>query len=316
MATWTYDAPAGVYKNHAMSGRLRETAIAQTKFMQFVKPESGYGKGVGESLTITRVASIPVPSGSARLVENVKIPEDNITLSTSTITVSEWGRAVPFTELMKDLSKFDPENIIQKELMRQMTLELDRAAAGAFRGTQTMVKYIPTGIATGVFDTDGVPSTVALANLNVTHIEQIRDYMFSTLWIPPYEGDDYIGLVSTKAKRGLMNDPAWEQWHVYTNPEAKYNGEIGRIEGIRFIEINNPNALSNALGSGGVLGEAVIFGDDAIVMAVAQDPELRAMIPQDFGRQRAVAWYGILEYGVVWQTANPGEARVVHVTSA
>jgi hypothetical protein len=48
---------------------------------------------------------------------------------------------------------------------------------------------------------------------------------------------------------------------------------------------------------------------------VVIDPELRAAIPGDFGRQKAVAWYGILDFGVIWDTANPGEAKIVHVTS-
>jgi len=52
-----------------------------------------------------------------------------------------------------------------------------------------------------------------------------------------------------------------------------------------------------------------------LAMAVAQDPELRAEVPKDFGRLKAVAWYGILEFGMVWDTANPGEAKTVHVTS-
>ena len=51
-------------------------------------------------------------------------------------------------------------------------------------------------------------------------------------------------------------------------------------------------------------------------MAIAEDPELRAAIPKDFGRSRSVAWYGILEFGLVWDTANAGEARVIHLTSS
>ena len=109
---------------------------------------------------------------------------------------------------------------------------------------------------------------------------------------------------------------SWEVWHKYTDPSSKYNGEIGRLENIRFIEVNNTSALSGSKGSGSVLGEAVFFGDDAVAMAVAQDPELRAAIPQDYGRVQGVAWYGILEFGCVWDTANAGEAKIVHVTSA
>lgn len=312
--SWNFDAPAGVYKNHDLSSKLRVAAIAETKFMQFVRPEAGFGKKMGESITISRLSNIAEPT-DGRLSENYRIPEDDLVMSTVAITVTEWGRAVPYTSLSDDLGKFDVENMVQRKLRDQMALVLDKAAAAAFKETQ--IKAIPNGASSIVFDTDGTASTTATVNLAVYHVEQIRDYMFSTLLVPPVEGDDYIGLVSTKAKRGIMSDSAWEDWHKYVDPTNKFNSEIGRLENIRFIEINNSNALSGSLGSGGVLGEAVIFGEDAVVMAVAQDPELRAAIPGDFGRLKSVAWYGILEFGGVWNdSANAGEARIVHVTSA
>ncbi len=312
---WNTDVPTGISRNHDLSEKLREAAIAETRIMQFVSTEPGYGKHKGESVTITRVSNIAIPT-NPRLTEGVKIPEDSVTLSTVAITVAEWGRSIPFTSLAKDLSKFDPQNIIQKQLMRQMRLSLDQAAADSFTSTSAKVKAIPDGVASLTMDTDGTASTAATVNLNMYHVAAIRDYLFTTLLAPPYLGDDYIALVSTKAKRGLMTDPEWQDWKKYTDPSAKFNSEIGRIENCRFIEINNTNALSGSLGSGSVLGEGVFFGEDAVAMAVAQDPELRTEAAKDFGRSQAVAWYGVLEFGVVWDTANAGEARIVHVTSS
>lgn len=313
MHSWTYDAPTGVYKNHTLSTQLRHAAIAETKFMQFVNVEPGYGKKKGESITMTRVSNMSVPT-NARLSENSRIPEDNVSVSTVSITVAEWGRAVPYTDLAVQLSSFNVEDAIQRALKDQMKLVVDGAVAAAFKTCK--VKAIPTGVSSITFDTDGTASTTASANLNVYHAEQIRDYMYGTLNIPPYEGDDYVGLVTTKGKRGIISDPTFMDWTKYTTPEKKYNSEIGRIESTRWVEINNFSALTNGVGTGSVLGEAVVFGADAVVMAVAEDPELRAGIPGDFGRQKSVAWYGIMEFGVVWDTANAGEARIVHVTSA
>ena len=311
--TWQYDAPSGVYKNHAMSKDLRMAAIAETKFMQFVRPEPGYGKKKGESITITRVSNIAVPT-NGRLSEQSKIPEDDLVLSTIAIVVTEWGRAVPFTDLSTDLSEFNVDNVIQKKLRDQMSLVMDSAAAAAFKTGR--IKVVPSGISALTITTNGTAGAQATVNLNVSHLEQIRDYMFSTLNIPAYSNDEYIVLASTKACRGIKQDPNFEVWHKYTDPKAKYNSEIGKLEQCRFIEINNTGALSGSLGLGGVLGEAVFFGDDAVSMAVAQDPELRAAIPQDFGRLQSVAWYGVLEFGQIWaDSANAGEARVLHVTS-
>ena len=310
--TWTFDAPSGVYKNHTMSELLRYAAIVETKALQFVGPEPGYGKKKGESITITRISALTVPA-NGRLTENVQIPEDSLSITTAQITVSEWGRSVPYTSLSTDLSEFNIENIVQRALKDQMKVTLDNAVYTSFKTCQ--VKAELTGVSTINFDTGGAATQQAAANLNMYAVEQIRDYMYSTLVVPPYEGDDYIALVSTKAKRGIMQDPAWEPWHRYTDPEAKYNSEIGRMENCRFIEVNNTSGLSGSLGAGGVAGEALFFGADAVAMAVAEDPELRAKIPSDYGRSRGVAWYGILDFGLVWSTSNVGQARVVHFTS-
>lgn len=49
-----------------------------------------------------------------------------------------------------------------------------------------------------------------------------------------------------------------------------------------------------------------MFGDDAVAMAVVVDPELRAAVPGNFGISRAVAWVGVLNFGIVWDTAVAG----------
>lgn len=312
--SWSYDAPSGVYKNHKLSSQIRMAAIQEAKFMQFVKAEGGYGRKMGESVTITRVSNVSVPSSDV-LNELDRIPEDTISLSTQAVTVSERGRAIPYSNLALDLGHMDLENAIQRKLRDQLKLSMDITAATAFKAGQ--VKAIPTGVAATTFDTDGTPSSAAVSNLNMYHVESIRDYMYSTLLIDPHAGDDYICILITKAKRGLMRDPNWVDWKKYTDPSAKYNGEIGRIENIRFIETNHTSALSDSKGTGSVLGEAVFFGADPVSMAMVQDPELRAKESEDYGRSKGVAWYGVYGFAQVWtDSANAGEARVVHLTSS
>lgn len=308
--TWTFDAPSGTYKSHALSQRLWEAAVENSVFMDHVMPVDGFGRNSGETVTLTRVRNITEPE-SAELDEAVRIPEDEFELSVQTITVRELGRAVPFTNLANDLSNFDLTNPIQRKLRDQMRLVLDTMAATAFK--QAQIKYVPDGATSNDIATNGTPGAAATSNMNVWHVEEIRDYMFDTLHVPPL-GDDYVGIFRTLGLRGIKRDDAWEEWHKYTDPQVKFNGEVGRIEGVRFIETNHARALGK-VGSGSVLGEGFVFGEDSVAMAEAMTPELRAAIPGDFGRSRAVAWYGILEFGIIWDTGNAGEARILHVTS-
>lgn len=310
--TWTFDAPTGVYKQHAMSRRLYMKALEDSVFMDWVTPVEGFGRKQGENVTLTRIATIAEPT-SGSLTEGERIPEDAFSISTTSITVTEIGRAVPYTSLAEDLGMIDLENNIQRRLRDQMKLTLDTKAAAAFKTAQ--IKYIPTGVASGTFDTDGTASTTASDNWNVFHVEEVVDYMYETLYCPPLDGDDYVGIFHNRALRGIKRDPSWEEWHKYTDPQVKANGEVGRIENLRHIKTNHANALTKK-GTNSVLGEGVVFGQDNVAMAEVLTPELRAGLAEDFGRSKAVAWYGILEFGIIWDTANAGEARIIHVTSA
>jgi N4-gp56 family major capsid protein len=310
--TWSFDAPSGVFKQHELSAEIYKAAVAESKFMDFVKPVEGFGKKMGENVTLKRVSAISEPT-NPRLTEGIRIPEDQLAISTVAISVSEIGRSVPFTSFSEDLSDLDLEGTVQGELRRQMKLVLDTMSAAAFKTAK--VKYAPTGAATSTITTNGTFGATATANLNFFHVEEIRDYLFDTLFTEPYDGEDYVGVFRTLGLRGLKRDTKWEEWHKYTDPSAKYTGEVGKIEGIRFVETNHSNALGK-VGTSSVLGEGVVFGKDGVAMAEVLTPELRAAIPQDFGRQKAVAWYGILDFGLIWDTGNAGQAKIVHVGSA
>lgn len=312
--TWTFDSPSGVYKNFTLSRQLYEAAIAECVFMDYVRTVEGFGLKSGESATMTRVSALTEPNDPT-LVETAPIPEDLLKLSTVAITVKEFGRAVPYTELSDDLSKYDLENPIQDVLKDQMKLSLDTAAAKAF--LLAPICYTPTGTTaapTNSITTTGTPGAVASRNLAVYDLEEIRDYLYDTLLAPHYSGEEYIGIFRARALLAVRRDPNWIPWHQYTNPRAKYNSETGMIEQIRMVETNHAKALP-MVGTGGVLGSGVVFGKEAVAMAEAQTPELRAKIPDDYGRFKGVAWYGTLGFGLVWDTANPGESRIVRVTS-
>ena len=307
---WQFDAPAGVFKSHAMSRKLYEKAIEEAIFPDHVTPVDGYGKHAGETVTLTRLSQLTEPT-SAILTEGERISEDSYSMSTTSITVAEFGRAVPYTSLAEDLSEFDIENPIQKALKTQLKLSMDTLFATAYKTAK--IKYAPTGLASNNIATNGTFGAIATANLNVFHVEEIRDYLYDTLFCPTI-GDNYVGIFRHLSMRGLMRDPDWVEWHKYTDPNAKYNGEVGKIENVRFIATNHNNALGK-VGTGSVLGEGVVFGEDSVALAEVLTPELRAAMGSDFGRSLAVAWYGILQAGIIWDTGNAGEARIVHVGS-
>ena len=312
---WSGSITSGVSRNHALSSELRFASIAETLVLQFARPEPGFGAHQGESVTIQRVRNIAEPT-SAVLSQSGKIPIDQMAMSTRTITVPEFGRGVGYNRLVQLLNKFDPENAIQKSLKKQMKLTLDTVSGTAIKNGQ--VRFGPTSAQGGTFTTDaGTTSVTGTNNMTVAHVKIIRDYMRKTLHVDPYQGQAYMVLASTKACRGVKDDPEFHSWRQYLRPgEVFHNAEVGEIEKCRFIEIDHDNVLTER-GTGSAVGEAVFFGDDILALAEVEAPELLAGIPGDFGRQRAVAWFGVLGFANVWgDSPNDGEARSVYFTSS
>ena len=304
--TWEFDAPTGTYKNHELSRRLWEQAVAETRFVDFTQPIDGFGKGMGESVTLTRVKAMAEPS-DVTLIEGTRIPEDEFEITTRQISISEIGRAVPYTSLSQDLSMYDLMNPIQRKLLEQLRLSLDTMASKAFK--KTPLKATPEASNALNIATNGSFGGSAAA-ATVSHVSKMRDSLFGTYFVPPWSNGDYVMLAHTNLLRKFKDDTNWETWHKYTDPSAKYNSEVGRFEQVRFVEVNHTSALSSLSKVG---GQAVIFGQDAVALAEVMTPELRVAAPDDFGRSRAVAWYGILNFDIIWETANAGEVKIMQV---
>jgi N4-gp56 family major capsid protein len=311
--TWEGSFSTGVLKSHALSKELRYAAVAEFEVAQFCRPEPGFGRKLGDTITITKIKNLTVPT-SAALSEHEDIPIDTLSIGTTGITVEALGRGVEYTSLADELSFFDLKTPIQKKLRDQLAAVNDSLAATAFKTSYVIA--VPTSSVSITWDTDGTLSTIATNNINITHCGVIRDYMRDTLNVPFYEKGHYIGLGSTKLLRGIKSDPDFQTWRQWLRPgDVLFNSEVGMIEQIRWIEINNTSALSKAKGVGSVLGEGLVFGEDGVALAEVETPELRAAIPGNFGRYQAVAWYGVLAYGLIWNaTATAGEARVVYIT--
>lgn len=306
--SWTFDAPSGVYRNHALSSDIRRAAIADAQFMKFSRAEPGYGKKRGESLTITRVLNLPLAS---RVSETDRLPSGRPAIETKQVSVSQWGFKIPVTEFEKNLTHFDIMNPFQAILRDQITLTMDKMVADAFK--LSPYKYIPT-TAGGTFDTDGTPSTLSTRNFGIQDLRNIHDELSGTLKAPRYRNGKYVGILSTRAARGIKNDPEYKDWLAPSTSEPLISGRLKDVEGFMLVETNHFDALDNLVGSSTTTGEAVFFGADAVGLARIMDPEVRMGTPEELGTFQEVGWVGTIEAFLVWEDAD--FARVIHGTSS
>lgn len=309
--SWTFDAPTGTYRNHALSSDIRRQAIADTQFMKFMRTEPGYGKKRGESVTITRIMKLPL---AQRVNELDRLPSGRPAIETKQVSVSQWGYKIPMTEFETQLTHFNLMDPFQQALRDQMSLTMDVMCSTALK--LTPLKYTPltTG---GEFVTTGTPVSTANRNMEVQDLRRIYDRLHGDLKCPKYRNGKYVGILSTRAARGLKNDPEYKDWLAFNSGRAVLSAPLltamNSIEGFDLYESNHTDALSDLIGASTVTGEAVFFGADAGGLITVMQPELRTGIPEELGLFREIGWVGAIEAFLVWE--RPTLARVVHVSS-
>jgi N4-gp56 family major capsid protein len=86
--------------------------------------------------------------------------------------------------------------------------------------------------------------------------------------VPTIKGD-YVAIIHPSVAMDLRNSTDWLEAHKYAQPEEIYNGEIGKLHGVRFIESTNTKVWGKGTGTGdsGIATLSVygcfFFGKDA-----------------------------------------------------
>ena len=317
--TWEFDAAVGIYKNFQLSNELRKVAAGATIVAPFTHAHGiNFKPNAGEGVNIMHIERLP-NSVSSRLQENNRIPIRKTAFGNRIIKVMEMGEGVEYTNLMLRLGKFNIRDEFQKLLKVQMEEALDTESAFGFMDpTAVKLVFTPTSLTGGTWATDGTPGALATAGLTFDHCTILADYLRDTIHCPPYEGDNFVGISANKNLRSLKQDRYWQEWHKYLSKgDFVFKGEMGMTERIRWVECNRALAFSNVAGASSYLGQAVIFGDDAVARITAETPHLRldTNYQSDFGRSQACAWYGIIGIGSVWDSADDGKAKIIRLDS-
>lgn len=330
-STWTLGQISSGFRTLVeVSKKVRHASQPLLKARQFIRTVDSFGKNRGDTVDIYRVPNTGEVESTATIPDGDPIPTTTIGISRQSVTVNQYGKALPFTGMVESLAEVDVENeVILKALKNHMAKSLDTLVINAFETSDLI--FIPTGASSYVWDVDGTPSTTATSNITVYHLKQIVDAMMSGEYrdsdgtsrdtlrpTPFYEDDYYVALVSVKFLRGLYDDADFQQVSLYANSEGYYQGEVGRMPfyHTRFILSNHTAAISNGVGTNSVLGEALIFGEEPVVEAAVTPEEIREKIPGNFGLDKALAWYYLGGFGRVWDASADDEEHIVRITSA
>lgn len=309
---WATNSLGGYMYSDRLSKVLRHAVQPLVKFRQFadVKDAAAQGKGKGDTFHWNVYSD--VATQGTTLVETSTMPETNFTITQGTMTITEYGNSVPYTGKLDDLSEHPVKEVINKVLKNDAKKAFDIAAHAQFDATP--LRVVPTGGTSTnaiTLTTNGTATATNNVELGKEHVKAIVDLMKERN-IPPYMGDDYAALAHPSTFRQLKNDLETVHQYVDAGFQMILNGEIGRYEGVRFVE--QTNIAKSGFTTNNKSNWAFFFGDDTVAEGIAVPEEMRGKIPTDYGRSRGIAWYYLGGFGIVHTQAS--QARIVKWDSA
>ena len=191
-------------------------------------------KNGGKKIEFRKYASLP--KAMAPLTEGVTPDGKKLNVSTIEAEVAQYGDYVCLSDVL-DLTAID-NNVLEatKAIGRQAGLTLDTITRNVLQ-SGTNVFYCPpvdeNGKVTGEQPDDRSKLTAA-CKLTVDVVKRVVA-MLKAANAPKINGS-YVCILHPYAAYDLMADPRWEEMHKYCKPEEMYEGEIGKVAGVRFVE--------------------------------------------------------------------------------
>lgn len=204
-----------------------EPALVHDMFAQKVNIPTGNGK------TIQFRKYNPLGKLTTPMAEGVTPTGQTMSASTVEATVAQYGGYVEFTDML-----------LMTAVDNNLCMATKLLGSQAGRTLDTITREVLVG-GTNVQYGDG---QVSARHLLVGGREDYSDNHYLTvdavrravLFLKKQNAEkingSYIAIVHPDCVYDLMSDENWRHPHQYASPEEIYEGEIGRIEGVRFIE--------------------------------------------------------------------------------
>ena len=197
-----------------------KTKRKYTKFGQQVDIPKGSAK------TVAFDKMSPLPKASTPLTEGVTPKGMAVNITRVKGEPEQFGNYVSYTDQL-DFFANDPSPEVLKyaDLLTENQLE-------TFEHLDAM--ELASGL--NVFYAGGVSSRSELKD--ILTVKDVRRAVTSLKRnkVAPADGTDYIAFIHPDVVYNIWNDEDWRQPHTYSDTKQLYDGEIGRLFGVSFIE--------------------------------------------------------------------------------
>jgi N4-gp56 family major capsid protein len=223
-------------------------------------------KNGGKKIEFRKFASLP--KALTPLTEGVTPDGKSLSVSKIEAEVSQYGDYVVYSDIL-DLTAIDPvvtEGV--KVIGNQAGLTLDTVTRNVLQ-TGTNVFYCSKADGTEVTSREALDNT---CKLTAKEVKKVAAFL-KKVNAPKINGD-YVAIIHPFVAYDLQNDKEWIESHKYATPENIYEGELGKIGGVRFVESSEAKVYE-----GGVFG-CIFLGANAYGVTEIEGGGLKTIIKQ------------------------------------
>ena len=221
----------------------------------------------------------PLAKATTPLTEGVTPSGNSLTVTNITATVQQYGDFIVQSDVL-ELTALDNTILEATKLLgRQAGATLDTVVRNVLQAG-TNVTYCPKlaadGTETAVTSRAGLDAT---AQLTVDVVNQVVAKLRAQN--APTINGKYVAIIHPYVAYDLMRDPAWIDAHKYAQPENLYEGELGEIGGVRFVQSTEAKVYTGTgCPSGLAVFGSLFFGDGAYGVTEIEGGGLETIVKQ------------------------------------
>lgn len=217
-------------------------------------------KGEGKTVVWNRYTN-PTAKTTA-LTEGTDPTPAGLSATLISATVSQYGNFEQVTDI---LSLTSIDNTIASAV--------DLLAYEAALTIDTVIKTIVTA-GSSVLYASGVAARTAISSVDVVSVSDVRKVVreLKSNNAKPQKGGSYMAVIHPDVEYDLQGDTNWVNAHIYTNNvDMVYNGEVGKLYGVRFLNSTLSPILVNSGGTGAEVYQSMFFGEEAFGVSELQN---------------------------------------------
>lgn len=184
----------------------------------------------------------PLPKNEGKKIEWRKFDTFEKALTPLTEGVTPDGRNINMSKIEAEIHQYGDYTTVSDRLELEavdpiITLTTEEHGAQAGDTIDTLTRDVVMAGSNVIYGGTSISSRAALANsdtLTPTLIDKAMTFL-KKMKAPTINGD-YVAIIHPSVAFDLRESQGWEDVHKYAQPAEIYNGEIGKLHGVRFVE--------------------------------------------------------------------------------